>query len=148
MYRYKGDYSDLHMEHMEDQQLLALQGKASQVVLERISPGLELSQMPFMTTTEAKLAGINCRLTRCGYTGEDGFEISVGYNKAVELATILADNAEVQLAGLGARDSLRLEAGLCLYGQDITDTVNPVEAGLVWTIGILLSCIFSSYCLK
>lgn len=89
-----------------------------------------------MTSTQAAVGGIpNCRVTRCGYTGEDGFEISVSPDQAVKLATILLDQAEVKPAGLGARDSLRLEAGLCLYGNDIDEQTNPVEANLVWTIG-------------
>lgn len=73
----------------------------------------------------------------CRYTGEDGFEISVPGDKATELASALLDQPDVHPAGLGARDSLRLEAGLCLYGNDIDETTTPVEAGLVWTIGEL-----------
>lgn len=89
-----------------------------------------------MTGTVATVAGIpNCRVTRCGYTGEDGFEISVTPDQAVNLAKSLLAFPEVKPAGLGARDSLRLEAGLCLYGNDLDETINPVEASLVWTIG-------------
>lgn len=128
------DFSDLHLEHMEDQQLLALQGKAAQTVVEELS-GLNLTSMPFMSTTTGQLGGIPCRITRCGYTGEDGFELSVAPDRAVELATLLVKRPEVAPAGLGARDSLRLEAGLCLYGNDLDETTNPVEGGLVWTIG-------------
>lgn len=84
-------------------------------------------------TTFGGIAG--CRLTRCGYTGEDGFELSVPNDKVVEVAELLLSDPSVKPAGLGARDSLRLEAGLCLYGHDIDSTTNPVEAGLTWTIG-------------
>ena len=81
------------------------------------------------------MAGMSCRVTRCGYTGEDGFEVSVSYEDGPNLMAALLDQPEVQPCGLGARDSLRLEAGLCLYGNDLDDDTNPVEAGLTWTIG-------------
>lgn len=119
---------------MEDQQLLALQGKGAHPVMERLT-GQDLSRMPFMSSTTGSVGGVPCRITRCGYTGEDGFELSVAPDRAVELASLLAACPEVQPAGLGARDSLRLEAGLCLYGNDLDETTTPVEAGLVWTIG-------------
>ena len=89
-----------------------------------------------MTGQAATFAGIpNCRITRCGYTGEDGFEISVDPKNATRLMDALLAEKGVQPSGLGARDSLRLEAGLCLYGNDLDETINPVEGGLVWTIG-------------
>ena len=89
-----------------------------------------------MTGQVATFAGIpNCRVTRCGYTGEDGFEISVDPKNAPKLMDALLAEKGVQPSGLGARDSLRLEAGLCLYGNDLDETINPVEGGLVWTIG-------------
>jgi len=81
---------------------------------------------------------IQCLVTRCGYTGEDGFEISVPSDKAVALAETLTKDSNVKWAGLGARDSLRLEAGLCLYGNDIDENTTPIEASLLWCIGILL----------
>ena len=81
------------------------------------------------------VAGISCLVTRCGYTGEDGFEISVSSQHAVKLAQCFIEHEEVLLAGLGARDSLRLEAGLCLYGNDIEEDTSPIEAALLWTIG-------------
>ncbi|XP_073501291.1 aminomethyltransferase, mitochondrial isoform X1 [Phyllobates terribilis] len=115
--------------------LLALQGPSTAEVLR---PGLsdDLSRLTFMTGVTTTVFGISgCRVTRCGYTGEDGVEISVPGHRAVELAERLLQSAEVKLAGLAARDSLRLEAGLCLYGNDIDETTNPVEASLVWTIG-------------
>uniref|UniRef100_A0A8C5MJJ1 Aminomethyltransferase n=1 Tax=Leptobrachium leishanense TaxID=445787 RepID=A0A8C5MJJ1_9ANUR len=115
--------------------LLALQGPSSARVLQA---GLtdDLSKLTFMTGVTTSVFGVpGCRVTRCGYTGEDGVEISVAEDRAVELAEKLLENSEVKLAGLAARDSLRLEAGLCLYGNDIDETTSPVEAGLVWTLG-------------
>jgi aminomethyltransferase len=88
-----------------------------------------------MTATETALAGCKCLVTRSGYTGEDGFEISVPADSATALSEMLLAQPEVQLIGLGARDSLRLEAGLCLYGHDIDETTTPIEAALAWTIG-------------
>jgi aminomethyltransferase len=88
-----------------------------------------------MGVAHALVRGIPCLLSRSGYTGEDGFEISVPADRAVDLATLLTEQPEVVPAGLGARDSLRLEAGLCLYGNDIDELTSPVEAGLTWVIG-------------
>ncbi|XP_010894144.1 aminomethyltransferase, mitochondrial isoform X1 [Esox lucius] len=118
-----------------DECLIAVQGPATAKVLQ---PGLkdDLSKLTFMTSTLTSVFGIqDCRVTRCGYTGEDGVEISVPKSGVVALMERLLANSEVKLAGLGARDSLRLEAGLCLYGNDIDETTSPVEATLVWTIG-------------
>ncbi|XP_064604422.1 aminomethyltransferase, mitochondrial-like [Liolophura sinensis] len=120
-----------------DNGLLALQGPDMTKVLQ---PGLsvDLNRLPFMTSIVTSLFGIpECRVTRCGYTGEDGVEISVEANRATELAEKLLESqdADVRLTGLGPRDSLRLEAGLCLYGNDIDETTTPVEAALTWTIG-------------
>lgn len=127
---------DVHMEYLGEQQLVALQGKGAATVMSRLAPSLKLSSMNFMTGTVATVAGIkDCRVTRCGYTGEDGFEISVHPKHAVALAETLLKQAEVKPAGLGARDSLRLEAGLCLYGNDLDETINPIEGALTWTIG-------------
>jgi aminomethyltransferase len=88
-----------------------------------------------MGVARLMVAGVNCLVSRSGYTGEDGFELSVPRGMAVTLATRLLEQPEIVPAGLGARDSLRLEAGLCLYGNDIDETTSPVEAGLVWAIG-------------
>jgi aminomethyltransferase len=88
-----------------------------------------------MTATETTLDGRKCLITRSGYTGEDGFEISLPASDATTVAEMLLVQPEVRPIGLGARDSLRLEAGLCLYGHDIDETTTPVEAGLAWTIG-------------
>ena len=112
--------------------LLALQGPCAAAVLARHVP--HAATLPFMTSLQADFEGVPCDLSRCGYTGEDGYEISVAAEAAVRVAQTLLDSPEVALAGLGARDSLRLEAGLCLYGQDIDEHTTPVEAGLGWTI--------------
>lgn len=117
--------------------LIALQGPETMKALQP-NTDIDLSKLGFMTTTKATVLGVtDCRITRCGYTGEDGVEISVPLERAADMAEQLltVQTASVRLAGLGARDSLRLEAGLCLYGNDIDETTTPVEAGLVWTIG-------------
>ncbi len=113
--------------------LLALQGPLAAAVLARLCPAA--AALPFMGVASALVRGIPCLLSRSGYTGEDGFEISVSAERAVDLATLLVDQPEIVPAGLGARDLLRLEAGLCLYGNDIDELTTPVEAGLTWVIG-------------
>ncbi|XP_063610153.1 aminomethyltransferase, mitochondrial-like [Penaeus indicus] len=130
---FKAGGGDVELEIIDDHGLVAVQGPAMANILQPLVEG-DLSQLYFMTTQEMNVAGIPCRVTRCGYTGEDGVEISVPNDKAVELCETLV-GAGVHLAGLGARDSLRLEAGLCLYGNDIDDDTTPIEAGLAWTIG-------------
>jgi len=112
--------------------LLALQGPAAAAVLARFVAGIE--RLPFMSAAEARIAGAPCGMTRSGYTGEDGFELSLAAEHAVAVAEALLDQPEVAPIGLGARDTLRLEAGLCLWGHDIDETTTPVEAGLAWTI--------------
>ena len=116
----------------DDRALLALQGPAAAAVMARLGP--EAAEQPFMGILNVALAGIPCLVSRSGYTGEDGFEISVPADKAEALADRLVAEPEVAPAGLGARDSLRLEAGLCLYGNDIDELTTPVEAGLTWVI--------------
>ncbi|KAM9132898.1 aminomethyltransferase, mitochondrial isoform 2-T2 [Pangshura tecta] len=125
---------DVHLEVSENV-LLALQGpSAVQVLQTGVSD--DLAKLPFMSSAAMGVFGVpGCRVTRCGYTGEDGVEISVPVGRAVELVELLLRDPQVQLAGLAARDSLRLEAGLCLYGNDIDETTTPVEAALVWTLG-------------
>jgi aminomethyltransferase len=118
---------------LEDRALLALQGPMAVAVLSRLADGI--AQLPFMTAAETTLDGQRCLITRSGYTGEDGFEISLSGAGALRLAERLLAEPEVEPVGLGARDSLRLEAGLCLYGHDIDETTTPVEADLAWTIG-------------
>ncbi|KAG9299589.1 hypothetical protein G9A89_020760 [Geosiphon pyriformis] len=119
---------------IEDHALVALQGPKAARALERLA-GKSLEDLKFMTGRFMDLNGIHCHVTRSGYTGEDGFEISIPASGAVPLAKSLLADPAVQLAGLGARDSLRLEAGLCLYGHDLDETTTPIEAGLGWTIG-------------
>src|SRR5205085_9616958 len=116
-----------------DRALLALQGPKASHVLERHSPGI--ANLTFMKVTRAKIAGAPAIVSRSGYTGEDGFEISIEAGDAERVASALLGEPEVLPIGLGARDSLRLEAGLCLYGHDIDETTDPVEANLVWSIG-------------
>lgn len=116
-----------------DRALLALQGPRAAKVLKRLAPFA--ATMPFMTAKAARIEGVEVIISRCGYTGEDGFEISVPAEMAEAFARKLLGNREVQLIGLGARDSLRLEAGLCLYGHDIDEETTPIEAGLTWAIG-------------
>uniref|UniRef100_A0A2I3LRS0 Aminomethyltransferase n=1 Tax=Papio anubis TaxID=9555 RepID=A0A2I3LRS0_PAPAN len=122
-----------------DNALLALQGPTAAQVLQA-SVADDLKKLPFMTSAVMEVFGVSgCRVTRCGYTGEDGVEISVPAAEAVHLATALLKNPEVKLAGLAARDSLRLEAGLCLYGNDIDEHTTPVEGSLSWTLGTVTS---------
>jgi len=120
------------IESLDDRALLALQGPAAVAVLARLAP--ECVALRFMQAAELELAGLRCRVSRTGYTGEDGFEISLAADHAPKLARTLLAAEEVRPAGLGARDSLRIEAGLCLYGRDIDRTTSPVEAGLAWTV--------------
>ena len=120
------------IEPMPDRALLALQGPAAAAVMERLAPAL--AKLTFMSGASASIAGIDCFATRSGYTGEDGFEISVAGDNADALARALLAAPEVKPAGLGARDTLRLEAGLCLYGHDIDTTTTPIEAALAWAI--------------
>ncbi|SBW00903.1 Aminomethyltransferase, mitochondrial [uncultured Alphaproteobacteria bacterium] len=118
---------------LPDRALLALQGPEAAAALARLAP--EAAAMPFMTARALSVGGIAVWASRSGYTGEDGYEISVAANEAETLARLLLAQPEVDAAGLGARDSLRLEAGLCLYGSDIDATTTPIEAGLKWVIG-------------
>ncbi len=117
----------------EDRALLALQGPLAAAVLGRFAP--EAVALPFMGVAETMLDGVPAIVSRSGYTGEDGFEISLPADRAEAVATRLLAEPELLPAGLGARDSLRLEAGLCLYGSDIDEGTTPIEAGLTWTIG-------------
>uniref|UniRef100_A0A8C1M7D2 Aminomethyltransferase n=1 Tax=Cyprinus carpio TaxID=7962 RepID=A0A8C1M7D2_CYPCA len=131
---FKAAGHDVDLEFMEES-LIALQGPSMAQVLQK-GVGDDLRKLTFMTSVLTPVFGIQgCRVTRCGYTGEDGVEISVPSGDVVSLTEKLLADSEVKLAGLGARDSLRLEAGLCLYGNDIDETTTPVEASLVWTIG-------------
>ena len=120
---------DIELRARPDLALLALQGPAAAQVLATVYPGVE--EQAFMT---ARSVAPEVSVSRSGYTGEDGFEISIPNDEAASMAERLLDSPAVALVGLGARDSLRLEAGLCLYGHDLTETTTPVEADLVWAI--------------
>lgn len=117
---------------LEDRGLLALQGPKAAEVLARHAP--DVAGMGFMSVMATAVAGIAVQVSRSGYTGEDGYEISVAAADAGALWDLLMAEPEVDAIGLGARDSLRLEAGLCLYGHDINQETSPVEAGLTWSI--------------
>ncbi|XP_055607777.1 aminomethyltransferase, mitochondrial-like [Uranotaenia lowii] len=120
----------------EEQSLLAIQGPHAVSVLKKLCTK-NLDQLYFMNTTTDTIAGVEgCRITRCGYTGEDGVEVSIPSAKVSEVASALLDPkvGNLKLAGLGARDSLRMEAGLCLYGNDIDESTTPVEAALLWLV--------------
>jgi len=115
-----------------DRALIALQGPLAAHVLARFAPAAR--HILFLHSVALTIADVPCFVTRSGYTGEDGFEISVPAEDATKVAALLISEYEVEPAGLGARDSLRLEAGLCLYGYHIDETTTPVEAGLSWVI--------------
>ena len=117
---------------MPERALLALQGPKAVTALSRLLPGVE--KLVFMTGSAFECQGAELFVTRSGYTGEDGFEISIGNEHVDSFARALLAQAEVKPIGLGARNSLRLEAGLCLYGNDIDTTTTPIEAGLNWAI--------------
>jgi aminomethyltransferase len=123
---------DLKLEILDTRALLALQGPMAAAVLSKLLPGVEL--MPFMSAKNFVLDGAELYISRSGYTGEDGYEISVPGVQAESFTQKLLSDDRVKLIGLGARDSLRLEAGLCLYGHDIDTTTTPVEGDLLWSI--------------
>jgi len=120
------------LELVEDRALLALQGPAAAAVMAPLAPGCDT--MSFMSAAEIEINGVMCHVTRSGYTGEDGYEISIPVSNVEEIAETLCAHPDVMPIGLGARDTLRLEAGLCLYGNDLDETTSPIEAGLIWTI--------------
>jgi aminomethyltransferase len=124
--------ADVQLGLVEDRALIALQGPAAEAVIAPLSP--EAAKLRFMRARSSDLDGIGCHIARSGYTGEDGFEISVAADKAAAVWDRLLQDGHVKPVGLGARDSLRLEAGLCLYGNDLDETISPVEAGLAWSI--------------
>jgi aminomethyltransferase len=123
---------EFHVKEITNRALLALQGPMAEAVLAEHYP--PIVDMKFMDVDTIPIAGAECWVSRSGYTGEDGFEISIPHAAAETVAAALADHADVEWIGLGARDSLRLEAGLCLYGHDIDTGTTPVEAGLTWAI--------------
>ena len=122
----------VELTEMHGRALLALQGPKAAEVMARLLP--EVSEMVFMDSRRVTIDGAPCIIGRAGYTGEDGFEISIPADKADSITRKLLSEPEVEWIGLGARDSLRLESGLCLYGHDIDTTTTPVEASLLWAI--------------
>jgi aminomethyltransferase len=118
---------------LDDKALVALQGPQADAILSAINPAVQ--EIPFMAFARVELAGIDAQVSRSGYSGEDGFEISVAANDAGKLWTLLLNDDRARPVGLGARDSLRLEAGLCLYGHELDEAISPIEAGLLWSIG-------------
>jgi aminomethyltransferase len=120
------------LERTDDRALLALQGPQAAAVMARLAPAA--GDLVFMRSAAMTLDGVDCFVSRSGYTGEDGFEISLPAAAAEAVARRLIDEPEVEPVGLGARDSLRLEAGLCLYGHDIDATTTPVDAALTWAV--------------
>eukprot|EP01066_Platyproteum_vivax_P004566 Platyproteum_vivax@DN15928_c0_g1_i1.p1 len=134
--KFRSEGLDVDLKVLEGQGLIALQGPEAMAVLQQ-HVSADLTKMPFMTASSQTINGATVTYTRCGYTGEDGFELSMAPQDAEKVVRTLLDSSEgrVKMAGLGARDSLRLEAGLCLYGHDINEDISPVEAGLLWTIG-------------
>ncbi len=123
---------EITLNHMEDQALLALQGPKAATALERLAPGV--ADLGFMTAGAFVIDGVEAWISRSGYSGEDGFELSIPADAAIRIATLIADQPEVKPAGLGARDSLRLEAGLPLYGHDLDTTTTPATAGLGFAV--------------
>jgi len=126
--------SNVTLESKDDHALLALQGPLAVDVLKRLAQGGHVGEMPFMSARPLILAGFDTFVSRSGYTGEDGFEISLLADAAEDFARLLLAQPEVRPIGLGARDSLRLEAGLCLYGHELDESVDPSEADLAWSI--------------
>ena len=123
----------IEVETLDNRSLIALQGPAAAAIMARYAPGADT--MPFMTALPFEIDGSRLAVTRSGYTGEDGYEISIPSDAALRITELFLSAKDVEFAGLGARDSLRLEAGLCLYGHDIDETTTPVEAALTWSIG-------------
>jgi aminomethyltransferase len=130
----RANLGDCELELLEDRALLALQGPQARAVMAQLSPAA--AELVFMSGTQTQIEGVDCYVTCSGYTGEDGFEISLPAAQAEAVARRLLSFEQVQAIGLGARDSLRLEAGLCLYGHELAADIDPVQAGLLWSISI------------
>jgi len=126
--------SSVRLTRLDRLALVAVQGPAAVAVLERLEPNSGLAAMAFMSARPIRFGRFTAFVSRSGYTGEDGFEISLPADEAEAFARRLLADPEVASVGLGARDSLRLEAGLCLYGHELDETINPIEAGLAWSI--------------
>lgn len=133
LFKKKGKDVNVDFWDVSDRALIALQGPKAAAALQSLTD-IVMEDLTFMTSRLGKVAGVDCRVTRCGYTGEDGVEISIPAEKAEHVTEAFLLLEDVKLAGLGARDSLRLEAGLCLYGNDIDESITPVEAALTWLI--------------
>ena len=128
----KAGLDGVEVTELFDRALVAVQGPSAEDVVGSLCPGAR--DLKFMETTSAEILNVECRVSRLGYTGEDGYEISIPEPGAEEVTRALLAHEDCEPAGLGARDSLRLEAGLCLYGADIDQTTTPIEAGLGWAI--------------
>ncbi|WP_430243555.1 glycine cleavage system aminomethyltransferase GcvT [Neorhizobium sp. DAR64861/K0K2] len=128
----KAHLPDCEVTLLDDRALIALQGPRAEAVLAELWAGV--SSMKFMDVREVPLHDVPCIISRSGYSGEDGFEISIAQDHAVSVAKALLEHPDCEAIGLGARDSLRLEAGLCLYGNDIDTTTSPIEASLEWAL--------------
>jgi len=130
---FKKSGKDVQVLDWEGRSLVALQGPLAEKSLQKISSA-NLSNLGFFRSCFTDILGTNCYIQRSGYTGEDGFEISIPNEAAVKIAKALTENSDVRLVGLGARDSLRIEAGLPLYGQELDEETTPSQVGLNWTI--------------
>ncbi|HZZ22098.1 MAG TPA: glycine cleavage system aminomethyltransferase GcvT [Roseiarcus sp.] len=126
--------SSVRLTPLPESALIALQGPLAATTLASLAPGAGLETMRFMSARPVRLAGFETFVSRSGYTGEDGYEISLASVQAESFARLLLSQPDVAPIGLGARDSLRLEAGLCLYGHELDETVDPIEAALSWSI--------------
>jgi len=122
----------VELEVLDDRALVAVQGPTAAAAIARLAP--EVADMVFMDSRQMKIDGVDCFVSRSGYTGEDGFEISIPTADADRLCRLFLEQPEIEAIGLGARDSLRLESGLCLYGNDIDSTTTPLEGSLIWAI--------------
>lgn len=122
----------VELQVLDDRELIAIQGPAAVTALARIQP--EVANMVFMDSREMSIDGVDCIISRSGYTGEDGYEISIPSAETERLTRLFLAQPEIEAIGLGARDSLRLESGLCLYGHDLDNTTTPLEGSLIWAI--------------
>ncbi len=122
----------IELEVLDDRELIAIQGPTAAAALARIQP--EVASMVFMDSREISIDGVDCIISRSGYTGEDGYEISIPSADTDRLVRLFLDQPEIEAIGLGARDSLRLESGLCLYGHDLDNATTPLEGSLIWAI--------------
>ena len=123
---------DIQLDVLDDRALIALQGPEAKTVMAKVAP--ETASMVFMDSIKMTIMGVDCYISRSGYTGEDGFEISIPADQTESFCKQLLEHEEVELIGLGARDSLRLESGLCLYGHDLDTETTPIESSLIWAI--------------